>query len=238
MVQAGGARRGLKVWGSGFIMPPKGKRKYDFPDFDVYAVRGRLTLERMRADREVVLGDPGLLADRVYPRAKVVPGRVGFVYHHEHRKSQLLRDLAHRGLVTLIDPLRDPRDVVLDITKCEFVFSTSLHGLIVADSFAVPNAWVALEKPLVGDRYKFEDYYSAFDGEAVRHDIEVVEDRDAVAHLKREYRGVPDLENLQDRLLAAFPYEKRGPQRSSSRDRETLNAGAGARGGLVTRSRS
>ncbi|QGP89345.1 hypothetical protein GKZ92_17930 [Gordonia sp. 135] len=206
MVQAAGAPRGLKVWGSGFIQEPKRKRKYDFPDFDFYAVRGKLTLDRVRADRRVALGDPGLLVSRVYQPAPVVPGRVGFVYNHEHRNDRILRALAQAGRVATIDPLRDPRDVIVDITKCEFVFATSLHGLVVADAFGVPNAWVALKKPLGGGRYKFEDYYSAFDGNAVQHNAAIVEDADAIQQLKDEYTGVPNLRVLQDELLAAFPY--------------------------------
>jgi hypothetical protein len=37
-----------------------------------------------------------------------------------------------------------------------------LHGLIVADSLGIPNAWI--ESPdLIGGRFKFDDYYSSLD---------------------------------------------------------------------------
>lgn len=205
MVQAQGAPDGLKVWGSGYILPPKRRRKFNNPDFDFYAVRGRLTLDRICPGRRVVLGDPGLLASRVYPRSPAVPGRIGLVYHHEHKGDHVVRTLA-RGPVALIDPLRDPKQVVHDITTCEFVFSTSLHGLIVADSFGIPNAWVSLKKKLVGGRYKFEDYYSAFDQEPVQHSASVIGEEAVVHRLREEYRGVPHLDKIQDDLIAAFPF--------------------------------
>ncbi len=205
MVQTTGAPKGLKVWGSGFMTAPT-RRNFDDPDFDFYAVRGKLTLKRISPTREVVLGDPGLLAGRIYPRAEAIPGRIGLVYHYIDQKDPVVQALAREGRVTLIDPSREPADVAADITSCEFVFSSSLHGLIVADSFGVPNGWIALSGRIGGGRYKFEDYYSAFDAEAVLHDAEIVWDTAAIRRLESRYRPVPDLDRLQDDLIGAFPY--------------------------------
>ena len=40
--------------------------------------------------------------------------------------------------------------------------SCSLHGLIIADSFHVPNLHITLDNKMFGDGYKYRDYYSAF----------------------------------------------------------------------------
>lgn len=207
MVQHAGAPNGLKVWGSGFMTSSEQtKGKFDNPDFDFYAVRGKLTLERLNPTRPVVLGDPGLLASRGYPRAQAVPGQVGIVYHYVHKNDRVVRALARDGRFTLIDPSREPGEVISEITKCDFIFSSSLHGLIIADSFGIANAWISLSRPIGGAKYKFEDYYSAFDGRAIQHDARIVWDADAVSQLKKEYRGVPNLNQLQDELIDAFPY--------------------------------
>ncbi len=207
MVQGAGAPSGLKVWGSGFMASgTAGGRNWDHPDFDFYAVRGELTLSRIRPVRDVALGDPGLLASRVYPRSPVVTGKVGLVYHYVDEKDEVVRALAQQGRVALIDPSREPRDVIADITECEFIFSTSLHGLIVADSFGIPNAWIALSGRIGGGRYKFEDYYSAFGGTATQYDADLVWDPEAVEDLKRGYCAVPNLKEIQSRLIRAIPY--------------------------------
>ena len=49
------------------------------------------------------------------------------------------------------------------ISECECIISSSLHGLIIADSFLIPNQMVHLTDKLYGDGFKFDDYYSNFD---------------------------------------------------------------------------
>ena len=48
-----------------------------------------------------------------------------------------------------------------DIDKCDFILSSSLHGIIVADSFNIPNAWIYLTDKVIGKGFKFHDYFSA-----------------------------------------------------------------------------
>ncbi|TYQ02814.1 UNVERIFIED_ORG: polysaccharide pyruvyl transferase [Gordonia westfalica J30] len=206
IAQVSGAKAGLKVWGSGYMLAVEGRKFRNFPDFDFYAVRGELTRGRVHANRDLPLGDPGLLASRVYRRSEVVPGRVGLVYHYLHKKDSKVQ-LLLGGSVFLIDPLRDPNEVASDITSCEFVYSSSLHGLVVADAFGVPNAWTPFARTLGGGNYKFDDYYSAFGEVAVAHAPEIITDAKATHELERKYRGIPDLVKMQDDLIAAFPYE-------------------------------
>jgi pyruvyltransferase len=60
--------------------------------------------------------------------------------------------------VVLIDPLRDPTIVVPEILSCEFVVSSSLHGIIVAESFGIPARWLRSDKKGPASM-KFYDYY-------------------------------------------------------------------------------
>ncbi|MBY6414500.1 polysaccharide pyruvyl transferase family protein [Rhodococcus sp. BP-252] len=209
MVQLMNAPDTLKIWGSGFMLKDGlDGRIFDFPSFDFYAVRGYLSLERVKSDREVAVGDPGLLASRVYPRSTSVAGRVGLVYHWMHKTDPVVLALARDKKITLIDPSRKPAKVIADITSCDFVMSTSLHGLIVADSYGIPNAWIELDREIGGAGYKFEDYYSVFDGKAVQHSSDLTRDDDEIARLRTEYRPIPNLTEIQDNLIAAFPYRE------------------------------
>ena len=76
----------------------------------------------------------------------------------------------HPDLVTFAR--RYPRDVqiigtrapvgrvIRAIGRCDAVVSSSLHGLVVADSFRIPSAWFGLKPTLWGGSFKFADYES------------------------------------------------------------------------------
>ena len=46
--------------------------------------------------------------------------------------------------------------------SCKHIISSSLHGLICSDSLGIPNRWIKLSQ-LLGNDFKFKDYYSVFD---------------------------------------------------------------------------
>lgn len=49
--------------------------------------------------------------------------------------------------------------------SCKCILSSSLHGLIVADSFNIPNRWISLSESslLEKQNFKYLDYYSSMD---------------------------------------------------------------------------
>jgi hypothetical protein len=58
--------------------------------------------------------------------------------------------------------VQQPVEAVIDaIASCEFVVSSSLHGLIVAHAYRRPALWVEFADPLLGDRSKFHDYFAS-----------------------------------------------------------------------------
>ena len=66
--------------------------------------------------------------------------------------------------VTVINVRRHPSAVIRDIASCGAILSSSLHGLVVADSYGIPAAWTSGSPPLTGGDFKFQDYASAFHG--------------------------------------------------------------------------
>lgn len=58
----------------------------------------------------------------------------------------------------LIDVQKPCEQVIRQIHHCKFIASSSLHGLIVADAFGIPNTWVKFGDNLDGGAFKFVDY--------------------------------------------------------------------------------
>jgi hypothetical protein len=154
------------IWGSGLIRDAE----HPLPDAHVLAVRGPLTRERIGAPPAVPLGDPGILVARHVRR----PRRrwdIGVVPHGHHRTHEGLLALAAAGGARLrvIDVHQEARSAVREIAACGVIITTSLHGLVAADSFGIPAVWTTLEPPLEGGDFKFHDYEAALGGAGTRY---------------------------------------------------------------------
>ncbi|WP_206476920.1 polysaccharide pyruvyl transferase family protein [Microbacterium sp. KRD172] len=146
------------IWGSGLMRD--GRRP--LPSASVLAVRGPLTAERIGVQAEPAYGDPGLLVARHQARP-VGDDRIAVVPHGHHRP--------HEGLAALVRAAGDGARVVnvhqraggavREIAAARAVITTSLHGLITADSYGIPAVWTTLDPPLDGGDFKFRDYEAA-----------------------------------------------------------------------------
>ncbi len=144
------------VCGSGLLQPHHGRR---LPQTTLVAVRGEHSRAAFAPRGDVFLGDPVVLVDAWATRGEILH-RFGLVPHV--RSVPRWRRLNTRGL-HLIDPGLPPWQVIAEIAACETVLSQSLHGLIVADALGVPNVWIAPSSDMVGDQFKFRDYFSTLD---------------------------------------------------------------------------
>lgn len=152
------------VWGSGLIDADLGhpSQVESFRDASILAVRGHLTSDVLGLDSGVALGDPGLLASRVLNKASP-RWELGIVPHYAHLGDPFLARLRRTfPNARVIDVRRPPIQVIRDISSCGSVISSSLHGLIVADSFGLPASWFASDTVLPGGDFKFRDYESVF----------------------------------------------------------------------------
>lgn len=148
--------RETAVWGAGLIQD-KGPRRHNLR---LLAVRGHQTRDAMAADRNLALGDPGLLVGRMIKRpATRYP--IGIVPHYTDRSDPMVQALRAMPGVMVIDVDGDAMSVVQDIAACGLVLSSSLHGLIVADSMGIPNHHLRFGGRLKGGDFKFLDYASA-----------------------------------------------------------------------------
>lgn len=200
------ANKSCCVWGSGLIREDSGSMAH-LP-FRFTAVRGELTRARLHPRwRDIVLGDPGLLANLIYPRASTQTEKIGIVPHYADKGLPIVERLRADGRFSVIDAAETPAQVAAQISVCKLVLSSSLHGLIFADSFGVPNVHVELSQNVIGAGYKFRDYYSAT-GVAYRQaDIARLWDNGYLNELSAAYLPVPQLVNIQQNLIRVFPFQ-------------------------------
>jgi len=154
------------VWCTGFIFKETQDRPF-IRKMNFRAVRGEMTKSRVEKiigkKLDIPTGDGGILAPYLFSKPIPKKHAVGVIAHfHEQEHPAFKRVLeAHKDSV-FINLRDDPLTVVRQIAECEIVISSSLHGLIVADSFGIPSQWIEVTDVLKGDGFKFYDYYSAF----------------------------------------------------------------------------
>jgi hypothetical protein len=162
----------IEVLGSGFHYEPEKCRFVRKMNFRI--VRGRLTEQILRKhdliNRDVVLGDLGLLAS--YYNIKNDPKYLlGIIPHFNDLNSPIFYDIykKYKNESILINVRDEPEKVIGEISECKNIISSSLHGLIVADSFGIPNIWIENKyKPVKEEnRFKYRDYYSSISVEDI-----------------------------------------------------------------------
>ena len=211
------------IWGSGF-MSPKEQCRYGI----IHAVRGYLSLKKIHeqiaegshvklADK-VAIGDPGLLLP-LFINSSDKKHKIGIVPHFSEIEffKERYEDKYH-----VID-LRsaDIESVTNEITSCEYILSTSLHGIIVAHAYDIPALWVehtGLEEDTKG--FKFYDYFSSVGIESylpIRDFEEVLKDEaTAVSQFDiRRTSSLPsvNLEDLRAELLDVAPFQVNIPKK-------------------------
>lgn len=158
---AEGMNRKSVVWGSGLISDVAVNNIKEIGD--IRALRGKKTLEKLEhrfsCKLDVPLGDPALLLPRVYKGHKNKKYRFGVVLHYidESLEINQLVESAGGKVINVATPVKDFVD---ELCSCECIISSSMHGLILADAYDVPNIRVVLGDKIIGGDFKFDDYYS------------------------------------------------------------------------------
>ncbi len=161
------ARGDSVVWGSGLM---GWENKWRIPQARRYAaVRGPVTrsvLRNIGYDVPRVYGDPALLSPLYFHPAVEKTHEVGMVVRWSERAWQGMDVAPDVRLINLHSG--DVEGVTAQIMACRRIVSSSLHGLIVADAYGIPNAWLNSDASAGGSRpgggeFKFYDYFASVD---------------------------------------------------------------------------
>lgn len=149
------------VWGSGLISKEAINLIHEIGD--IRAVRGHFTKSMLEhkfdVNLNVPLGDPALLMPLICPGSYEKKHKFGLVLHYVD-KSHSIRDIAQNCGGKIIDVALSTNEFIKELTSCEIILSSSMHGLILSDAYNIPNTRLILSDKIVGGDFKFLDYYS------------------------------------------------------------------------------
>lgn len=198
-----GGWQSATIWGSG-IYPAQTKAKALLQKIvrrklDIRAVRGPLTkqeLEKYGYKCPAVFGDPAILMPMIYNPAKekkydylVIPQFIKEVEFRENHPNERMVSMNTNDYKYVID----------EIVSSKILYTSSLHGIILAEAYGVPAVFYrGLQKY---KDFKYYDYYYS----TGRKDIKIAESFEEA--LTMEPLPLPDLSKMRQDLLYSFPYD-------------------------------
>lgn len=146
------------VWGTGAFGTENHERINSKAKY--LAVRGPLTrnLLRLNGVKNIpeVYGDPALLMPKVFNPDVPKKYKVGVILRWSEKEwNNADFDSSVKKIYLGSD---DIESTISDIISCENILSSSLHGIILADTYGIPSAWLKSDTPR-GLEFKFYDYF-------------------------------------------------------------------------------
>lgn len=147
------------IWGAGFI---SNDNIIQASNIEIYAVRGPLTrkkLIQLGYKCPEVYGDPALLFSLIYPKKREIKYTLGIIPHYVDYNDENVKKYDKEDDVIVIDVKMGIKEFVDKVLSCKYIASSSLHGIIIADSYNIPSIWIKLSNKIVGNDFKFYDYF-------------------------------------------------------------------------------
>jgi pyruvyltransferase len=149
------ARNNDIIWGSGFRENPLQEKR--FTCLDIRAVRGPITrkfLLDLNINCPEVYGDPALLLNDLFPEFKTSEKIFDYIIIPNLADIPYL--ITYKNVVLPTSPWQE---IVKKINQSKLVISSSLHGIIVAESYGIPARLLKMttHEPLL----KYHDYYES-----------------------------------------------------------------------------
>lgn len=133
----------------------------------IHSTRGPLTkrrLDELGIPSPEIYGDPVLLYPKYYSPNIEKKYKLGVIPHYVDKNNPVLNKFKGRDDVKIINIMRSDKDMknhsfINEVLECENIISSSLHGIILADAYNIPTGWVELSDNVIGEGFKFRDYF-------------------------------------------------------------------------------
>ncbi|MBT9369024.1 polysaccharide pyruvyl transferase family protein [Rhizobium sp. CSW-27] len=140
--------------GYGYGTPPDIS---DRSEWDVRAVRGPLTADKLGLPADMGIIDPAVMVTDM-PEFQNQPKRFKrtFVPHWESAEFGIWEAVCEPAGLTYLDPRGEAREVIARIAQSELIVAESMHAAILADAFRVP--WIAVSTSRAINSFKWSDW--------------------------------------------------------------------------------
>ncbi|MCD7789592.1 MAG: polysaccharide pyruvyl transferase family protein [Bacteroides thetaiotaomicron] len=188
------------VWGSGihtFDSCVVVARRSKYRKFDIRSVRGPITRKALLAaqyDCPAVYGDPAILMPLMFSPDNVEKRYDFSVVLHYLQQNQVCGSCHQINVLT-----SDYHYFINEICASRKIISSSLHGIILAESYGVPAIFLC--EGMENEMMKFYDWYYSTGRMSVKVASSIQE------ALEMEPMPLPDLSDLRDQIMNAFPYD-------------------------------
>ena len=195
------------IWGSGSknklqkniynIIHQKYMRK-----LDVRCVRGPKTREvllNVGIKCPMIYGDPAMLMPLIYTPKINKHNKYVIIRHMGDEKKENISN--RNDLIELQIKTDNWQNAIDVIASSKGVISSSLHGIILAESYGIPA--VLLKPHKETDMFKYEDYYFG----TGRMDYYVCESIKNALNINFEEIHLPNVIDIQKRLVETFPVD-------------------------------
>lgn len=161
---------------------------------------------------QIALGDPGLLLSRFFKPKTIKSYNICIISHYID--FEFFKKTYENKLYIINMGINNIEEIANSINKCNFTFSSSLHGIIFSHSLGIPS--VHLENNLLSsiNNFKFKDYYSILDISYIKEDLKKENINNIIekySNNKLRYKFLPSktvINQIQENLLSHFPYKK------------------------------
>lgn len=206
----GDATDNCVVWGSGFGSEDEEVNSKP----KCLAVRGYKTLHKLDLPPDTPVGDPAFMMPLYYnpfPKKKYKLGIIPHFKEYEAMRLYTKTSSNHDG-IKIIDILSGIEDFIVQIKSCDYILSSSLHGLICAYAYGIPCKRMISSQMILGDGFKYNDFYTSIDNHDVGsalvpwkdiHDFELVE----LASAKFIEPNEEKITEIQTNLTKSIPEE-------------------------------
>ena len=191
-------RQDAVIWGSGILSPTQSRiMRIKKSKLDIRAVRGPKTRqELLKAGKKCpkIYGDPAILLPYVFtPKKTYKKYKYTLIFNYDFADFKI-PDIPELHILNILT--KDYENFITDIVQSELIISSSLHGIILAETYGVKAILLSNERM---DMFKYKDWYYSTNRKTitVAHSIEEAINIRAMA--------LPDLSNMQKQLIKVFP---------------------------------
>jgi pyruvyltransferase len=190
-----------KVWGTGIMFSREPCDKIA----DFIAVRGPMTWKRILHKNTdcPIYGDAAIVLPEILPAVYKKKYEIGILPHYIDF-SRVFKEVDKDPNVKVIDIMSGIENVVKEMNQCHYIYTSSLHGIIVAEAYGLNVNWVKWSEKIAGNDFKFHDYFASTQREGVSY---IDWKNDTI--LSGKHRQLPKSYWTNDdttKLLKSFPY--------------------------------